>query len=208
MKNKQDPAVYARKEAELLAWLQIAAQQPKFQVVFADESGFNLTPSVPYGWQAKGKRLCLPTARSKREAVFGLLSQDNHLTTYCTDQKINSEFVIASVDQFLTSQPGKRGRPAVTLLVLDNASIHVSKVFRAACQRWEERGLLVWYLPTYSPHLNRIERLWLRMKYSWLKAPDYSTMKTLKAALKRIFDQFGAKYTIQFKMPKVSINST
>ena len=192
----------------MLAWLQIAAQQPKFQVVFTDESGFSLTPSVPYGWQAKGERVCLPTSRSKRESVLGFLSQDNHLTTYSTDQKIDSQFVMESIDQFIATQADK-----VTLLVLDNASIHVSKTFRAACQRWEEQGLLVWYLPTYSPHLNRIERLWLRTKYSCgsppgLKPADYTTMETLKEALKRIFDQFGEHYTIHFKTPEVSFNST
>jgi transposase len=203
LKHKQDPQAYARKEAELLAWLQIAAQQPKFQVVFGDESGFSLTPSVPYGWQPPGKRVCLPTAHSKRQSVFGLLSHDNRLVTYATEQKIDSEFVIACIDKFIVTQTDK-----VTLLVLDNASIHDSKMFHAACQRWEEQGLLVWYLPTYSPHLNRIERLWLRMKYSWLKAADYTSMKTLKEALERIVDQFGNKYTIRFKAPEVSINST
>ena len=183
----------------MLAWLPIAAQQPKFQVVFGDESGFSLTPSVPYGWQAKGQRVCLPTALSKRESVFGQLSQDNHLTTYSTDQKIDSAFVMESIDKFIATQPDK-----VTLLVLDNASIHGSKTFRAACQRWEEQALLVWYLPTYSPHLNRIERLWLRTKYSCgsppgLKAADYTSMKTLKEALNRIFDHFAESYIIQFK---------
>lgn len=82
--------------------------------------------------------------------MFGLLSQDNQLTTYTTQQKIDSAFVIESVDHFLARLADK-----VTLLVLDNASIHVPKLFKAACQRWEEKGLLVWYLPTYSPHLNR-----------------------------------------------------
>jgi hypothetical protein len=53
----------------------------------------------------------------------------------------------------------------------------------------------------------RIERLWLRTKYSWLIPADYTTMKTLKEALKRIFDQFGERYTIQFKTSEVSINS-
>ena len=134
--------------------------------------------------------------------MFGLLSHHNHLTTYSTEHKIDSAFVIESIDQFLINQVDK-----VTLLVLDNASIHVSKLFKAASQRWEEKALLVWYLPTYSPHLNRIERLWLRMKYNWLKAADYTNMKTLKEALKRIFDHFGEQYTINFSTKKVSISS-
>jgi hypothetical protein len=36
------------------------------------------------------------------------------------------------------------------------------------------------------------------MKYSWLNAGDYTSMKNLKVALKRIFDQFGEPYTIHF----------
>jgi len=182
--------------------LKIAAQQPKFQVVFGDESGFSLTPNVPYGWQAPGKRVCLPTARSKRQSVFGLLSHDNRLFTYGTDQKIDTAFVIDCIDQFMATQDDK-----VTLLVLDNASIHGSRLFHSACQRWEQHGLLVWYLPTYSPHLNRIERLWLRMKYSWLKPADYLSMKALKEGIQRIFDHFGKSYTINFKTPEVSFNS-
>jgi transposase len=157
---------------------------------------------VPYGWQAKAERVCLPTAHSRRESVFGFLSHHNQLTTYSTEHKIDSAFVIESIDKFLINQVDK-----VTLLVLDNASIHVSKLFKDASLRWEEKGLLVWYLPTYSPHLNRIERLWLRMKYNWLKAADYTSMKTLKEALKRIFDHFGEQYTIKFSTKKVSIFS-
>jgi len=45
------------------------------------------------------------------------------------------------------------------------------------------------------------------MKYSWLKADDYTTMKNLKVALKRVFDHFGEQYTIHFKATEVALNS-
>ena len=156
---------------------------------------------MPYGWQAKAQRVALPTASSQRESVFGLLSDDNELTTYCTDQKVNSAFLIECIGKFVDSQLDK-----VTLLVLDNAPIHRSKAFLAAAQGWEDKGLLIWFLPPYCPHLNRIERLWLRIKYSWLQAADYFNKQTLQEGLQRIFQQFGDRYNIHFRPIEVSNN--
>ena len=190
-----------------MEWLQLAANQPLFEVVFADESGFSLTPNVPYGWQAPGERYCLPSQRSPCQSIFGLLSQHNQLWTYWATKSITSTFVIDCLNKFV-SQLQK-----VTLLVMDNARIHTSKAFQACLPEWEEKGLLIFYLPAYSPHrraapLNRIERLWQKVKYEWLKAPDYANTQTLHNALRHIFDHFGNQYNILFKEPKTSFNST
>ncbi len=50
------------------------------------------------------------------------------------------------------------------VLVLDNASSHKSAALRHWIERQHER-LVLFYLPTYSPQLNLIERLW-----RWLKS--------------------------------------
>ena len=34
--------------------------------------------------------------------------------------------------------------------------------------KWVKRGLIIKYLPPYSPELNLIEILWRFMKYDWL----------------------------------------
>jgi len=151
-----------------MEWLQIAAKQPLFQVVFADESGFSLTPNLPYGWQAPGERYCLPSRRSPCQSIFGLLSQHNELWTYWANKSTNSEFVIDALNRFVSESK------KVTLLVMDNARIHTSKTFQACLPEWQEKGLFIFYLPAYSPHLNRIERLWQKVKYEWLKAADYA----------------------------------
>ena len=53
--------------------------------------------------------------------------------------------------------------------MVDNASIHTSKKFRARIADWIlEKNLLVCFLPTYSPELNLIEILWRKVKYEWL----------------------------------------
>jgi len=136
-----------------MEWLQLAANQPLSQVVFADETGppgggFSLTPCVPYGWQAPGERYGLPTQRSSTQSIFGLLSQHNELWTYWAEKTITSEFVIDCLNNFVSKS--KR----ITLLVMDNASIHTAKAFQACLPEWEDKGLLIFYLPAYSPHLN------------------------------------------------------
>jgi transposase len=183
-----------------MEWLQIAAKQPLFQVVFADESGFSLTPCVPYGWQAPGERYSLPSQRSSTQSIFGLLSQHNELWTYWAEKTITAEVVIDCLNNFVSKSK------KITLLVMDNASIHTAKAFQACLPQWEEKGLLIFYLPAYSPHLNRIERLWQKVKYEWLKACDYANILTLHAALKHIFLQYGQQYNILFREPNTSIN--
>jgi hypothetical protein len=137
----------------LIEWLQLAAKQPLFQVVFADESGFSLTPCVPYGCgrplpQAPGQRYCLPSQRSSTQSIFGLLSQHNELWTYWAQKTVTSEFVIDCLNNFVSKSQ------KITLLVMDNAPIHTSKAFQACLPEWQEKGLLIFYLPAYAPHLN------------------------------------------------------
>ena len=45
------------------------------------------------------------------------------------------------------------------MVVLDNARVHTSKAFQERREAWEKRGLFIFYLPPYSPHLNLIEIL-------------------------------------------------
>ena len=47
---------------------------------------------------------------------------------------------------------------------VSRSSVHI-KAARENQSAWEERGLFVWFLPTYSPHLNIAEILWRKLKY-------------------------------------------
>ena len=53
------------------------------------------------------------------------------------------------------------------------------------------------FLPPYSPELNRIEKLWHKMKYEWMvfKSRD---AQTLEADVDEILTGFGEKYTLDF----------
>lgn len=120
-------------------------------------------------------------------------SAGNQVKTYTKEGSINSEFVIRSIDNWTLSLKKN------TILVLDNAKIHHSKAFQGMINEWEEKGVYIFFLPPYSPHLNKIETLWRESKYRWIKPQDYQNLETLRNALNKIWAEFGEKYQINFK---------
>jgi transposase len=69
------------------------------------------------------------------------------------------------------------------VVVLDNASAHVSTAFTAAQPALEAAGVTLYYLPPYSPELNRIEDLWRHVKYEELPVRSYRTLDDLRTAV-------------------------
>jgi putative transposase len=50
----------------------------------------------------------------------------------------------------------------LTVVIHDNASIHRSKLAKKQEQIWSQQGLNRFFLPPYSPEMNRIEEQWRR----------------------------------------------
>jgi len=58
-------------------------------------------------------------------------------------------------------------------------------------EEWKEKGLTLYFLPTYTPELNRIEILWRFMKYNWINIPDYASTQTLEDYIHRVLASYG-----------------
>lgn len=163
------------------------------QVLYGDESGFCLSPVVPYLWQPKGKTVGLPTkAHSRRLNVLAFLSRQSHLHHFEAQEGMTADFVIESIETLLPNLL----RP--TVLVLDNASVHRSKLVQAKRKEWKRKGLRLLFLPPYCPHLNLIETLWRQTKYRWLNCDAYQNFGTLCQSVTNILDQVGTKYRLSF----------
>lgn len=52
----------------------------------------------------------------------------------------------------------------ITVVVLDNATPHISRTAQQCFERWQQQGLLLFFLPPHSPQMNRIEDEWLHLK--------------------------------------------
>jgi transposase len=160
---------------------------------FADESTFSMVPCLPRAWQEKGKPIEIFPQRDKKVNLFGIFRPDNVAVTYQASSNINSEFLIRSIDDFCqyVDKP--------TVLVIDNAPTHRSKLFQAQLERWQEKDLYIFFLPRYSPHLNIAEIYWRKAKYEWIKPSDYFSFAKYKGKIKEIFNSIGIDYKIVFK---------
>ena len=158
---------------------------------YGDESGVSMLPPVPYAWQFPGEAVTLPSERSKRLNCFALISRCNRCFARTTDDKVTGDWVAQQIDTFCETLE------RLTVIVLDNASVHTKAVKeRLSC--WEERGLFVFFLPPYSPHLNIAEILWRKLKYEWLQVGDYADKETLYTAAKRLLGEVGKSLHIAF----------
>ena len=152
-----------------------------------------MTPCLPYGWSPKGERVEIFPHRDKKVNLFGIFRPDNFCVTYESAENINSRFLIDAIDDFC------RYVDKPTVLVIDNAPTHRSELFLAQLERWMEKELYLFFLPRYSPHLNKAETYWRKAKYEWLKPADYGTYSKFRKKIYYIFDQIGTEYQISFK---------
>jgi hypothetical protein len=107
--------------------------------------------------------------------------------------KVDTDTIVACFEQF-SKQCDKR-----TYVLLDNSSLHRAQEFIRHIPQWVQRGLIVKYLPPYSPELNLIEILWRFMKYKWLPFSAYMSFSCLARAVEDILTHFGTDYTINFQ---------
>jgi len=165
----------------------------RWQVFYADESGFCLSPVVPYLWQKRSQTVGLPAqAHSRRLNVLGFVRRDGSLHSFPTQATLTAKHLIESIDALLP------GLDKPTVIVLDNASVHRAKAVKEKQTEWRQKGLRLLFLPPYCPHLNKIEMLWRRIKYQWLWPEAYQDFATLCQSVTSILKQVGTKYQISF----------
>lgn len=161
---------------------------------YFDESGFNLTPNLPYAWSKVGTTLSIPAKMAKNLNVLRFLNVNKQkVFASVTSDKVDSEVVIKHFDLFVNEIT----KP--TTVVIDNASIHTSTKFKNRAKEWEAAGLTIFYLPPYSPQLNPIEILWKFMKYYWIELDAYKSAQNMQKYVEKILIGYGTDYEINFR---------
>jgi transposase len=143
-------------------------------------------------WQFQDEEVSMPSEKGVGINCFGLFTRSNNNWTAVSEKAIDAAFVVEQLERFSFSLE------RVTVVVLDNARIHTGKKMRERIQGWQRRGLFVFYLPTYSPHLNIAETVWHKLKYEWLSAEDYESKEHLQYAVRQALSAFGRSLKIRF----------
>lgn len=191
--GKREPiAEVYRLKREGLSNLEKLAELGLIELLYGDASHINEMPNVPYGWQFRDEKVYMPSDKGVGINLFGLISRSNRLVFEMTSERITGEFVIGQMEKLLDNLE----KP--TVVVLDNASAHRNKKIRERIPYWETRGLYIFYLPIYSPHLNLAEILWRKLKYEWLSPADYLDWENLKYRVRLGLSNVGSMLKINF----------
>jgi hypothetical protein len=191
VKSKRKQEAFEQKQRQLQE-LEKLQQQGYLQLYYYDESGFSLTSALPYAWQKIGKTIEVPASKGKRMNVAGLINRqgDFHYQTFMG--RMGSNQIIGVLDSFCEKLSQK------TVVVLDNAPTHRSKAFMEKVKQWQTQDLYIFFLPPYSPELNKIEMLWKKIKYQWLEFNAYLSWLNLQLYLNHVLENIGKKYILNF----------
>ena len=159
---------------------------------YFDESGFSLDPLVPYAWRKGRREITVPKDHKKRVNVAGLWSKTGRFLSFETQENMDSKFLVDAFDTLVEILP------TPTIIVIDNAPRHTAKAMIEKMGEWEKKGLLFYFLPTYSPELNAIELLWRKVKYEWLPLKAWENWKTYQNELSLVLDSIGSKFKLTY----------
>ncbi len=90
------------------------------------------------------------------------------------DTRVSSDTMVELLGRIAAQATGP------TTLVLDNARYQRCAAVEAEAKRW---GIVLLFLPSYSPNLNVIERLWRFTKKKALRGKHYADFATFRAAI-------------------------
>jgi transposase len=191
VKGQEIPEL-AELKREILSELERLSQAQRIDLYYGDEAAVSLEPCVPYGWQFADEQAAMPSSQGKGINCFALLRRDNAALIETTGAGITGRFIFQQLEQLSI------GLKRLAVVVLDNAAVHRARVIKERIRVWQKRGLYLFYLPRYSPHLNIVETLWRKLKYEWLAPKDYENRESLCYAVRQALKAVGASLRINF----------
>ena len=160
------------------------AKEGKRIVYFVDAAHFVLGSFLGFLWCIK--RIFIPSSSGrKRYNVLGALDAITHeLVTVCNDTYINA----LSVCELLQKIRDSAGLEKLITIVMDNAKYQRCDLVTELAK---DLKIELLFLPSYSPNLNLIERLWRLLR-----------KKCLNSKYFECFDDF--RYTINQELLMIS----
>jgi transposase len=151
-----------------------------------DAAHFVMSPYLGFLWCFVRQFIKAPAGR-KRYNVLGALDADTHeVVTISNDSYINAN----SVCELLLKIFEKNLNVPITI-VLDNARYQKCHIVKELA---DKLNIELLFLPSYSPNLNIIERLWKFVKNKCLYSEYYDNFDTFQGAISACLEQTHSKY--------------
>jgi transposase len=180
------------------------AKAGKRVVFFIDAAHFVLAPFLGYLWSVTRLFVKAPAGRSRFNVLGALNAVTHELITVMNDSYINA----ASVCDLLWKVARLNLKLPITF-VLDNARYQKCAVVQDLARTLNIELL---YLPSYSPNLNLIERLWKFVKKQCLYSKYYSEFTSFKNTITNCLEHTHSTHkkeldsilTLKFQTFKIS----
>lgn len=164
--------------------------------VYVDESGFDNREDSSYGYSPKGERCYALKSGKRTERVSWITAlRDKTLLAPLTfEGSCNRDLFETWLANCLIPQlnPGD-------IIIIDNATFHRGAMIQELV---EAAGCEIWYLPSYSPDLNKIENWWAVLKTLMRQSlKEYETVRDcVDAAFKQCPNVCAQRYMQIFFM--------
>jgi transposase len=184
--SKADPEEQELFKKEKLEPRLDQAKEGKRVVFFVDAAHFVLAPFLGMLWCFTRVFIKAPAGRQRFNVLGAINAITHELITVTNDKYINAlSFcdLLRCIDQLNLTVP--------ITLVLDNARYQKCQIVWELAQ---SLNIELLYLPSYSPNLNLIERLWKFVKKECLYSIYYSNFTEFKNAITDVLDQTHTTY--------------
>lgn len=151
------------------------AKQGKRSVLFVDAAHFVYGPFLGYLWCLVRLFVPGPSGRKRYNVLAALDAITHRVIRVSNHAYINAESVCALLREVAAARP-----PGPITLVLDNARYQKCALVETLAA---SLGIEMLYLPSYSPNLNLIERLWKFVKKECLGCRVLPTYEAFTAAI-------------------------
>lgn len=162
------------------------AQAGKRVVLFVDAAHFVLAPFLGLLWSVVRIFIQAPSGRQRFNVLGALNAITHELITVTNDAYINAESVCLLLEKIANLYVG-----IPISIFLDNARYQKCALVR---EKANSLKIELCFLPSYSPNLNLIERMWKFVKKKCLYSKYYEKFPDFKEAISKCLNETGTTY--------------
>jgi transposase len=167
------------------------AKKGSIQLFFVDAAHFVQGGFIGQLW-SRVRIFVKATSGRHRYNVLGALNfVSKTMATITNSTYITSEQVMLLIDKLVNDYPGQ-----CIAIIMDNAKYQRCKIVMEYALL---RGVQLVFLPTYSPNLNLVERVWKFVKSEVLNAAYIGTFDEFRNTIDKCLCDLSSKYSGRMK---------
>ena len=157
------------------------AREGNREVLFMDAAHFVLAPFLGFLWSVARMFIRAPSGRQRFNVLGALNAITHEMVTITNDAYITAQSVCELLEKIATLYIG-----IPITIFLDNARYQKCAL---VMEKAKSLNIELCFLPTYSPNLNLIERMWKFVKKKCLYSKYYEKFPAFKEAISKCLEE-------------------